>query len=66
MVEVFHFRLWSIPEGRYYIPPFKATRDFIKERHGKPIAGTKEEIPLLDLDEFGRYFAKKRGGREGV
>jgi hypothetical protein len=56
--------MWSIPDGRYYIPPYKATRDFIKKNYGKTIAGTKEDVPLLDLDELGRYFAKKQRSRE--
>lgn len=64
MVDVFHFRVWSIPDGRYWIPPFKATRDFIKKSHGKPIAGTQEEIPLSALDEEGRYVQRKRGSND--
>jgi hypothetical protein len=56
--------MWSIPDGRYYIPPYKATRDFIKKNYGKPISGTQEEVPLLALDELGRYFVKRQRGQD--
>jgi len=60
VVEIFHFRIWSIPEGRYQIPQFKATREYIKKNYGKTVAGTKEDVPLDAIDEFGRYFAQGR------
>jgi len=60
VVEVFHFRIWSIPEGRYQIPPFKATREYIKKNYGKAIAGTKEDVPVTVIDELGRYFTQGR------
>jgi hypothetical protein len=54
VVEVFHFQLWNIGDGRYWIPPFKATREFIRKSHGKAIAATREEVLPSILDEEGR------------
>jgi len=56
MVDVYNFQVWNIRDGRYWIPPFKATRDFIRKSHGKPIASSGEEVLASNLDDEGRYF----------
>lgn len=60
MVDVFHFQVWNIRDGRYWIPPFKATRDFIRKSYGKVISGTREDVAATDLDEEGRYARQDR------
>jgi hypothetical protein len=60
MVDVFHFQVWNIAEGRYWIPPFKATRDFIRKSYGKAIPGTREDVVASNLDEEGRYVRQDR------
>jgi len=55
MVEVYNFQVWNSRDGRYWIPPFKAARDFIRKSHGKAIAATRKEVLESELDEEGRY-----------
>jgi hypothetical protein len=62
MVGVYNFRVWNSRDGRYWIPPFKATRDFIRKSCGKPIASSQEEVLASNLDDEGRYFPQDRFG----
>lgn len=59
MVQVHQFKVWDGVHDKWKSPPSKRTAESIAELQGEIIPDTWEEVDPKELDDYGRYFAKK-------
>jgi hypothetical protein len=54
-VQVFSFRFIEHPLENFHLAGYKATREAIESVGGELLPGTRQEVPLSEVDALGHY-----------